>query len=123
MYGKVKEEPLPSMKKHSTYVDFSTSIEEGLVKMSREYALEDDPTNTIVEEEDIIKAYYYGSSAVPITPADEDLLKYKTPKCMKLLGFSDSAAIPRHFYMGGVDIVLPAPNFEIPFNALVQAMF
>ena len=39
VYSKTKQEVFPSMKKHSTAVEFSTDIKEGLVKMSRESAL------------------------------------------------------------------------------------
>jgi len=91
--------------------------------MTRESALVDDPTNTVVDEEDIIKAYYYGISAVPITETDADLLLYQTRKCLKLLGFISEDEIPRNFYMSGVDIVLPDPKHVTTFNALVQALF
>jgi ATP-dependent DNA helicase 2 subunit 2 len=125
IYGKTKEEPLPSLKKHSTVVDFSNDAKEGLVKMSREAALEDDPSSTVVDSEDIIKAYFYGKSVVPVSVDDEELLRYPSRKCLKVLGYLSSAAVPRHFFMAGVDMVLPAPDpdHERGFAAYVQALY
>ena len=31
------------------------------------------------------------------------------PKCLKVIGFTDSFRVPRHFFMSGVDIVVPNP--------------
>lgn len=125
VYGKTKEEPLPSLKKHSTVVDFSSDCKEGLVKMSREVALEDDPSSTVIDSEDIIKAFFYGKSVVPVSVDDEEQLKYPCRKCMKVLGYLSSSAIPRHYFMSGVDIVLPLPDpaQEKAFAAFVQALY
>ena len=125
VYGKTKEEPLPSLKKHSSVVEYSEDAKEALVKMSRESVLEDDPTSTVIDPENIIKAYYYGKSIVPVTNDDEDLLKYQSRKSMKVLGYLPSANIPRHYFMSGVDIVLPVPDQiqEMAFAALVQALY
>ncbi|OMJ72727.1 hypothetical protein SteCoe_28760 [Stentor coeruleus] len=125
IYGKTKEEPLPSLKKHSTVVEYTEEAKEGLVKMSREAALEDDPTSTVVDPQDIIKAYFYGKSVVPVTADDEELLKYPCRKCLKVLGYLSSSAIPRHYFMSGVDMILPNPSEsdEIAFAAYVQALY
>ena len=125
VYGKTKEEPLPSLKKHSTVVEYAVDSKEALVKMSREAALEDDPTSTVVDPEDIIKAYYYGKSVVPVSHDDEELLKYPCRKCMKVLGYLGAAGIPRHYFMSGVDMVLPSPDnsHETAFAAFVQALY
>lgn len=125
VYAKTKEEPLPSLKKHSTVVDYTSNAKEGLVKMSRESALEDDPNSTVIDPENIIKAYYYGKSVVPVSNVDEDLLKYPCRKCMKVLGYISAASVPRHYFMAGVDIVLPSTDQsqEIAFAALVQALY
>jgi hypothetical protein len=42
----------------------------------------------------------------------------------KLLGFTDAANVPRHHYMAGVDVVLPAKGAknERAFAAMVHAM-
>ena len=36
-----------------------------------------------------------------------DLTKYKADKCMKLLGFADASKVPRHTFLGGVDMIIP----------------
>ena len=125
IYGKTKEEPLPSLKKHSCVVDFTSDAKEGLVKMTREAALEDDPSSTVIDSEDIIKAYFYGKSVVPVSLDDEDQLKYPTRKCIKVLGYLSAVSIPRHFFMSGVDMVLPFPDpeHEKAFAAFVQALY
>lgn len=125
VYGKTKEEPLPSLKKHSTVVEYTSDSKEALVKMSREAALEDDPTSTVIDPEDIIKAYYYGKSVVPVSHDDEELLKYPCRKCMKVLGYLSSTAVPRHFFMSGVDMILPSQDasHETAFAAFVQALY
>lgn len=125
VYGKTKEETLPSLKKHSTVVSFSRNADEAKLKMSREAALEDDPTGTVVDPEDIVKAYFYGKSVVPVSAVDENLLKFACPKCMKLLGFLSSDQVPHQYFMGGVDMVLPAADQqqEVAFAAIVQALY
>jgi len=125
MYSKTKEERMPSLKKFSSAVPFSTDAKEGHVKMARECALEDDPTNTVVDPEDIIKAYYYGTSVVPVSPTEEELLKFHTVKCLKLLGFVSRSDLHREWYMEGVEMLLPAVTDadQKAFKAIAQAMF
>ena len=125
MYSKTKEERMPSLKKFSSAVPFSTDAKEGHVKMTRECALEDDPTNTVVDLEDIIKAYYYGTSIVPVSVAEEELLKFPTYKSLKLLGFVSRNDLHREWYMEGVEMLLPAPTEadQKSFKAIAQAMF
>jgi ATP-dependent DNA helicase 2 subunit 2 len=125
VYGKAAEEKMPSMKKHSTAVQFDDDLEAGKIAITRERALEDDPNSTAIDEDDIINAHHYGKSVVPISKVDEEALKYATSKCLKLLGFLSSHSIPRHFFTKGVEIVLPAgtPDQELAFVALVQALY
>ena len=125
VYGKTKEEPLPSLKKHSTAVEFSESAEEGRVQMSRAAVLEDDPTGAEVDPEEIVKAYYYGKSVVPVSSVEENLLKFLSKKCMKLLGYLKYHEVPREYFMGSVEMVLPGPaqQQEVAFAAIVHALY
>lgn len=124
VYGKTAEEKMPSMKKHSTAVQFEDDLEAGQVQITRERALEDDSNSTAIDEDDIINAHYYGKSVVPISKVDEEALKYATSKCLKLLGFLAASSIPRHYFMKGVEIVLPTGGSEeLAFVAIVQALY
>ena len=79
------------------------------VQNERIYYVNDDPDKKAVEKDLITKAYYYGSSLVPVSKTDEVRLKNEEPKCLKVIGFTDSFRVPRHFFMSGVDIVVPNP--------------
>ena len=108
----------------------------------------DDPDQAPVDPEKQIKGYNYGKQLVPVGKEHEHALKYKgnkneTPednedggslgvqvqgadyeKQFKLLGFTEQSKVPRHHYMGGVDIILPVRGSknERAFAALVAAM-
>ena len=122
VYTKTRPESMPSLKKHSGAVDFTADAKTGLVKMSREAALADDPNSKALEPDDIIKAFHYGKSVVPVSKEDETLVSLATEKCMKLIGFTSKSSISRDRFMGGVEMVLPGAGYEGAFTALAQAM-
>lgn len=94
MFGKTREEKLPSLKKYSLVAEPSRDINEGKVKMDRTYALADDPDLNPIEEDYRVKGYYYGKQFVPVPEHHEDTLKYKQDKCLKLLGFAPRSQVP-----------------------------
>ena len=57
-----------------------------------------------------IKAYAYGKELLPVAPHDLEHMKYKADKCLVALGFLDIASVPRHFFTGSVDVIVPAPG-------------
>ena len=118
VYTKTRPESMPSLKKHSGAVDFTADAKTGLVKMSREAALADDPNSKALEPDDIIKAFHYGKSVVPVSKEDETLVSLATEKCMKLIGFTSKSSISRDRFMGGVEMVLPGAGYEGAFTAL-----
>eukprot|EP00331_Platyophrya_macrostoma_P017586 CAMPEP_0176474710 /NCGR_PEP_ID=MMETSP0127-20121128/43185_1 /TAXON_ID=938130 /ORGANISM="Platyophrya macrostoma, Strain WH" /LENGTH=729 /DNA_ID=CAMNT_0017870191 /DNA_START=31 /DNA_END=2220 /DNA_ORIENTATION=+ len=140
-YGKTKEERFPSLKKHSLLAKQSKAAASGKVKLNRESYYYDDEQKkkgdsdmkmVIVEKEKAIRGFNYGKQLVPV---DENLMeglkKYKAEKCMKLLGFADSKSVPRHYFLNGVDMIIPVQDESLPdtiehkkaFAALVHAMF
>ena len=124
-YGKTRAENLPSLKKYSLIADPSNSEGEGKIKMDRVYCLFDDPDQMPIDEQYKIKAFKYGKQFVPVAKMEEDLLKYTTAKCLKVLGFTDRKKVKREFFMGGVDMVLPIPQpgHQQAFISLVHGMY
>ena len=125
VYSKTTPTLIPSLKRYSKVAEYSDAPGTCEVQNERIYYVNDDPDKKAVEKELITKAYYYGASLVPISKTDEVRLKNEEPKCLKVIGFTDSFRVPRHFFMSGVDIVVPNPTSEediIGTTALVQEM-
>lgn len=95
------------------------------VMMERKYFIHDDQNMEKIDNEYKIKGYYYGKQLVPVSRILEESLKFPTEKCLKILGFVPKRNLPRHFFMNGVDIVLPPNQFDSnqqKFNSLVDGM-
>ena len=110
VYSKTTSQNIPSLKKYSKAVEFSDAPGTCEIQNERIYYVNDDPEKKAVEKELITKAYYYGSSLVPVSATDEVRLKNEEVKCLKVIGFTDSYRVPRHYFMSGVDIVIPNPT-------------
>lgn len=92
--------------------------------MQRDYYSLADP-DTPVDSENLTKAYRYGKNIVPFAKLHEDQMKYKATKCLRLLGFLERSAIPRHYFMTSVEAVTAAPGDEaaaVALSALTQAL-
>ena len=72
------------------------------------YVLQGDESGKLVDKENIINAFYYGPQLVPISPILEAGSKILEDKNFRLLGFIDKSKVPRHAFMGDVDIVVPS---------------
>jgi ATP-dependent DNA helicase 2 subunit 2 len=107
VYSKTTEQKLPPLKKYSTALNFNKEEKAAEVVIERKHYIHDDPNLTDVDAEFKIKGYYYGKQLVPIAKVLEDSLKYKCSKCLKVLGFVDKEKLPRNFYLGQVDMVVP----------------
>ena len=110
VYSKTTTQNIPSLKKYSKAVEYSDAPGTCEIQNERIYYINDDPEKKAVEKELITKAYYYGNSLVPVSATDEVRLKNEEPKCLKVIGFTDAYRVPRHYYMSGVDIVIPNPT-------------
>ena len=120
-YAKSKDVSLPTLSKEST-------VNLCGVKMSRSYfrASEKDSVSAPVEIDSAsrIAAHAYGKEKIAVSKIDADHLKYKVDKCLVALGFLDLDAIPRHFFMGCVDVIVSEPGDEragIALTAFVRA--
>ena len=109
VYSKTAQALIPSLKRYSKVAEYSDEPGTCEVQNERIYYVNDEKNKKAVEKDLITKAYYYGSSLVPVSKTDEVRLKNEEPKCLKVIGFTDSFRVPRHFFMSGVDIVVPNP--------------
>ena len=96
----------------------------GKVKLDRAYCLVDDVEQKPIDIEQKIKGYQYGKQLVPVTALDEKLLAHEEAKCMKMLGFCKKSQVPRHHYLGGVDILTTTPDNanNAAFTSMAKAM-
>jgi len=62
---------------------------------------------------------------VPIPEVLQDKLKYTSEKCMRLLCFAEKKAVPRHFFMGSVDMVIAHDdnNDKTALAAIIRALY
>ena len=61
----------------------------------------------------------------PISPEDEEMMKYETERCVTVLGFCHSSMVPRNHFMSSVDVVVPEPDHAVAslgLSALVHAL-
>jgi ATP-dependent DNA helicase 2 subunit 2 len=100
MYKKTEEVKAPSAKKLSK-IAANAANEDGTMKVNTErtYYSIDNPDEE-VDKDQRVKSYRYGRNFVPISDVDEQAMKYKSDKCLTILGFSDQSAVPRHHFMG-----------------------
>ncbi|XP_078083891.1 X-ray repair cross-complementing protein 5-like [Mustelus asterias] len=87
------------VKKSWMSVDAKTLRKED-VRRETVHCLNDD-NETEVAKEDTIQGFRYGSDIIPFSQVDQEQMKYKTDgKCFSVLGFTKSAQILRHYYVG-----------------------
>ncbi|WWC61275.1 uncharacterized protein I303_103856 [Kwoniella dejecticola CBS 10117] len=84
---------------------------------------EEDVDEEFVEKEDLVKAWRFGSTWVPMEA--DTFEPMETKKGVEILGFFPKDAIKRHLLMGEVRFVWPdltSPKGQIQFSALVEGM-
>ena len=73
----------------------------------------------------MLKGYKYGKSYIPFSKYDEKLMRYSASKCMQLIGFTDSRAVPRHHLLASVECICAEPseaNAAVALSALIHAL-
>lgn len=73
VYTKSTEEKMPSLKKHSLWVDHTDDAKEAEITREVFYTEADDPEKKETSAEDVIKAYFYGKQLVPIEKINEEV--------------------------------------------------
>jgi hypothetical protein len=78
------------------------------LSLDRARFTKDDEQRDLNDKSDLVDAYKYGSTYVPVTNADD--LRLKAEKCFSLLGFSKKETVKRHYYLGdSLNQVVPDP--------------
>ncbi|EFJ38580.1 hypothetical protein SELMODRAFT_74928, partial [Selaginella moellendorffii] len=124
VYKKAAQERVPSLKVYSDKAPQSDALATHVVKMDTDYKSSDDPTVSIPKAQRA-KGYYYGQQLIPVTPDMELSLKFTADKGVKLLGFTEAANIPRHYYMKEPNLFVPEPGnrkASLAMSALARAL-
>lgn len=124
IYKKTSEEKFPTLKKYSDKAPPTDKFATHEIKVDYEYKRIDD-SNIVVPPEQRIKGFLYGPQVVPISSAEWEAVKFKPEKSVKLLGFTDSSNIMRHYYMRDVNLFIAEPGntkATIAVSALARAM-
>lgn len=124
VYKKTAGERFPTLKKYSDKAPQSDKFATHELKIDYEYKSIED-FDKVVPPEQRIRGYSYGPQVVPISSAEWEAVKFKTEKSVKLLGFTDSSNIMRHYYMKDVYLFIPEPgNMKaiLAVSSLARAM-
>ena len=79
------------------------------LKSERARFTKDEEQRDLDERSEVVDAYRYGSTYVPID--DVESLKLKVEKCFDVLGFTNRSNIQRHYFVSeGCQQVMPDPN-------------
>jgi hypothetical protein len=97
------------------------------LKCDRARFTKDDEQRELDNKTDVIDAYRYGSTYVPID-ADADSLKLKVEKCFSLLGFTKSKFVKKYYFLSeAVNQIMPdptaGPSVDEAFVNMVHAMY
>jgi ATP-dependent DNA helicase 2 subunit 2 len=123
-YVKTMEQKFPRFEKISSISQQSANPGNMKVVKETTYHNINDPDNEVPSNEKI-KGYKYGKTLVPFSSIDEQVLSYKAEKCLKLIGFTKSKKVPRFYFMGNTECMVPPPgdqNAAIAFSSLVHAL-
>ncbi|XP_067009130.2 X-ray repair cross-complementing protein 5 [Anabrus simplex] len=117
-FRKIADVPIPSWK------DVLKDSPTVPIEKERSYFKKD---KTVVEKEDRIEGYTFGSTLVPYSETDKTAMSYKSGnKCLSVLGFTKSSNIPRHLLVGvGVYYFIPQrdkPEVMPAFSAFVHSL-
>lgn len=80
------------------------------VIIENNFVMQGDESGKLVDKENVMNAYYYGPQLVPISPILEAGSKILEDKNFRLLGFIEKDKVPRHAFMGDVDIIVPSTD-------------
>ncbi|KAI0221090.1 hypothetical protein LSAT2_027495 [Lamellibrachia satsuma] len=54
----------------------------------------------------------YGSTLVPFSADDKEVMKVPSAKCLKVLGFTETQNMPRHHFLGDSTLVIVAEKAD-----------
>jgi len=117
LWNRVMKQTLPSLKKQSKRSFNPMDPGSGAVKRDVSHRNPDDP-DEVIEMEHKLKGYKYGREYVPITAADEEMLRLPSVAGITVIGFLPISAVPRQYFMAGSVIMEPQPD-----NAVAASVF
>lgn len=97
------------------------------LKTDRARFTKDDEQRDLDDKTDVVNAYRYGSTYVPID--DDETLHYKVEKGFSLLGFTKSENVKRYYFLGdSVHQIIPDMSncdeeMQRAFVSMVEAMY
>ena len=124
-YRKTVKSQLTGFKKFSKKGPFSNRLDEGEVVNKTGYVDTADPNLQFIDPSELVKGYEYGQQTVKIDKQNEEFMKLKNERCLKLLGFVLENKIPRYYNMSCADCIFANEdrlNNLKAFNALVIGM-
>ena len=70
-----------------------------------------------VEKSEVLRAFAYGHSLIPVAPPDMQLLAWTTDKSLSVLGTVPATSVPRSLVISDVDVVLPPQGGDKLFDS------
>jgi ATP-dependent DNA helicase 2 subunit 2 len=121
----VKSERPVSFKKLSAISQASANPNTMAVKMDRTYHLNNEDETEVMKEQ-VTSGYWFGKDLVPFLSVDQQQMKFTSPKCLKVLGFTSLSNVPHHLYIGDSTVVfVPAPGDDqaaVALSAFIHAL-
>ena len=124
-YTKTSHTAFPTMKKFSKFASESSDVLGGKISNDRTFFHHDDPSMATIGPEKQVKGFQYGRQIVPIpNEVFENMKVTDEERCLKILGFSPKASVPRHHSLAGIDILLPVKEIDHAkaFNSIVISL-
>ncbi|BBN01732.1 ATP-dependent DNA helicase 2 subunit 2 [Marchantia polymorpha subsp. ruderalis] len=124
VYKKVSSERMPTLRIYSDKAPLLDTTATHEVKFDIEYKSSVDLDVSIAPEQRI-KAYKYGPQYVPISSKEEEALKFRTEKGLKVVGFTDKSNVPRHYFMKETNVFVPElrnTRSTLAISCLARAM-
>lgn len=119
-YRKITPATLPSWKTTS-------AVEEGARVESETSYIRQDENQTVIEREEVIEGFSFGSTLVPFSAVDKSMMSYQSgDKCLSILGFTKLKNVPRHLFVGKGVLYIVAQkgdnSAEVALSSLIHAL-
>ena len=122
VYALISKAGIPSSKKSSK---LAPKGEKDNPKRQIVYKSRTDNVDEEIKPSEMVKGYAYGKQLVPFSRPDEEALKYRSRKCLRLIGFVSRDGVNSAQFLNAPDIVLPREGdarSATAISALVNAM-
>lgn len=125
-YTKTRTNPAFDFKKYAKKNKYNALSKDTIIETKKVFINPEDIELNPLDNDKIIKGYYYGQELIPIDKELEANMEYKiSQRSMKLLGFIGEETFQRHLSIGPVDCVFPDENDQksvLAFNSVVESM-